>query len=187
MRNKQSDPEHFFIAAAPSKICLAASPIRRMPGAAVTHGGAVPQHTETIMTSKLLLPVMLVTALAAGTAGAAPEARTFHRSAAPSMAAADQVIVTAGTTPQPRAFLGNAAPAQAAADQVIVITDATRHVNVTGGQTVRFVVGERTFTWCFQNGSAHVIPFDLQAIAPQGLLNHRITTYVADNPLYSGT
>jgi hypothetical protein len=76
---------------------------------------------------------------------------------------------------------------QAAADQVIVITDATRHVNVTGGQTVRFVVGDRTFTWCFQNGSAHVIPFDLQTIAPQGLLHHAVTTYVADNPLYSGT
>jgi hypothetical protein len=160
MRNKQSDPEHFFVTAVPTKICLAASPTRRMPGAAVTRGGAVPQHTDIIMTSKLLLPVMLVSALAAGVAGAAP---------------------------QPRAFLGSAAPAQAAADQVIVITDATRHVNVTGGQTVRFVVGERTFTWCFQNGSAHVIPFDLQAIAPQGLLNHRITTYVADNPLYSGT
>ncbi|WP_371767909.1 CzcE family metal-binding protein [Massilia sp.] len=112
------------------------------------------------MTPKLLLPVLIATTLAAGAAGAAP---------------------------QPRAFLGSAAPVQAAADQVIVITDATRHVNVTGGQTVRFVVGDRTFTWCFQNGSAHVIPFDLQTIAPQGLLRHAVTTYVADNPLYSGT
>lgn len=109
------------------------------------------------MTSKLLLPVLLATTLVAGAAGAAD---------------------------QPAAFRGNAAPAQAAADQVIVITDATRHVNVTGGQTVRFVVGDRAFTWCFQNGTAHVIPFDLQTIAPQGLLNHRVTTYVADNPLY---
>jgi hypothetical protein len=131
-----------------------------MPGAADTRGGAVPKHTETIMKSTLLLPVMLVTALAAGVAGAAP---------------------------QPRAFLGDAAPAQAAADRVIVITAATRYVNVTGGQTVRFVVGDRSFTWCFQNGNAHVIPFDLQMIAPQGLLNHRITTYVADNPLYLGS
>ena len=112
------------------------------------------------MTPKLLLPVLIATTLAAGAAGAAP---------------------------QPRAFLGSAAPVQAAADQVIVITDATRHVNVTGGQTVRFGVGDRTFTWCFQTGSAHVIPFDLQTIAPQGLLHHAVTTYVADNPLYSGT
>jgi hypothetical protein len=123
-----------------------------------------PNNTlEIIMTSKLLLPVVLATTLAAGASGLAAAA------------------------PQPRAFLGNAAPAAAAADRVIVVTDATRYVNVTGGQTIRFVVGDRSFNWCFQNGSAHVIPFDLQAIAPQGLLHHRVTTYVADNPLYSGT
>ena len=79
---------------------------------------------------------------------------------------------------------GNAVPAQAAVDQVIVITEATRHVNVTGGSTVRFVVGERSFSWNFQNGSAHVVPFDLQMIAPKGLLNHPVTAYVSDNPLY---
>ena len=79
---------------------------------------------------------------------------------------------------------GNAASAQAPADQVIVITDATRHINVTGGSTVRFVVGERSFSWNFQNGSAHVVPFDLQMIAPKGLLNHPVTAYVSDNPLY---
>jgi len=81
-------------------------------------------------------------------------------------------------------FRGNAAPAQAAVDQVVVITDATRHVNVTGGSTVRFVVGDRSFNWSFQNGSAHVVPFDLQQIAPQGLLTHGVTAYVSDNPLY---
>lgn len=79
---------------------------------------------------------------------------------------------------------GSAAPQQARADQVIVVTAATRHVNVTGGSTVRFVVGDRAFTWNFQNGSAHVIPFDLARIAPPGLLDHRVTTYVSDNPLY---
>lgn len=85
---------------------------------------------------------------------------------------------------QPADFRGSAAPAQAAVDQVVVITAATRHVNVAGGSTVRFVVGERSFSWNFQNGSAHVIPFDLQLIAPQGLLTHPVTAYVSDNPLY---
>lgn len=85
---------------------------------------------------------------------------------------------------QPSDFRGNAAPAQAKVDQVIVITDATRHVNVAGGATVRFVVGDRSFNWSFQNGSAQVVPFDLQQIAPQGLLTHGVTTYVSDNPLY---
>jgi hypothetical protein len=79
---------------------------------------------------------------------------------------------------------GGAAPAEASADQVVVITDATRHINVTGGSTVRFVVGERSFSWNFQNGNAHVIPFDLQQIAPKGVLNHPVMAYVSDNPLY---
>jgi hypothetical protein len=114
------------------------------------------------MTTKPLLSLLIATTLAAG---------------ASSLAAAAE---------QPRAFLGKAAPEQAAAGRVIVITDATRYVNVTGGQTVRFVVGDRSFTWSFQTGSAHVIPFDLQQIAPPGLLNHRVKAYVADNPLYQG-
>jgi hypothetical protein len=116
-------------------------------------------ESETIMNTKLLLPLLIATTLAAAGAGA-------------------------GAAEQPASFRGNAAPAQAPVDQVIVLTDATRHVNVTGGQTVRFVVGDRSFTWCFQNGSAHVVPFDLEQIAPQGVLNHRVTAYVDDNPLY---
>jgi hypothetical protein len=112
------------------------------------------------MKTKLLLPVLLATTLAAaGTTALAASS-------------------------QPLSFLGNAAPAQAAVDQVVVITDATRYVNVTGGSTVRFVVGERSFTWSFQNGIAHVVPFDLERIAPKGLLNHPVTAYVSDNLLY---
>lgn len=114
---------------------------------------------ETIMNTKLLLSVL--TAVTLASAGSAALA-----------------VV------QPADFRGNAAPAQAPVDQVIVITDATRHVNVTGGTTVRFVVGDQSFSWCFQNGSAHVVPFDLALIAPKGLLNHPVTAYVSDNPLY---
>jgi hypothetical protein len=113
------------------------------------------------MKTKLLLPVLLATALTA--AGGAALASDLNQQAS---------------------FRGNAAPAQAAADQVIVINDGTRYVNVVGGSTVRFVVGDKSFTWCFQNGTATVIPFDLALIAPQGLVNHRVTTYVSDNPLY---
>jgi hypothetical protein len=95
------------------------------------------------------------------------------------------VIAYAAT--QPVSFRGNAVSAGIAVDQVIVVTDATRYVNVVGGSTVRFVVGEQSFTWSFQNGSAHVLPFDLATIAPQGLLKHPVTAYVSDNPLYQGT
>jgi hypothetical protein len=114
---------------------------------------------ETIMKTKLLLPLITAMTLAAASTAALAGAQASD-------------------------FRGNAAPAQAAVDQVIVITDATRHVNVTGGSTVRFVVGDRSFNWSFQNGTAQVVPFDLQQIAPQGLLTHRVTTYVSGNPLY---
>src|SRR5438094_9152682 len=100
--------------------------------------------------------------------------------AAMTLAAASTAAFAGVTQEQVR---GNAVSDQARADQVIVLTDATRHVNVTGGSTVRFVAGGQSFTWSFQNGTANVIPFDLQLIAPKGLLNHAVTTYVADQPL----
>lgn len=110
------------------------------------------------MKTKLLLPILTATVFAAaGSAGAAPLQSELR---------------------------GVPAPEQAAADRVVVVTDATRYVNVTGGSTVRFVVGDRSFVWNFQNGNAHVRPFDLQQIAPEGLLNHPVKAYVADNPLY---
>jgi hypothetical protein len=90
----------------------------------------------------------------------------------------------ASAAPQPIDVAGSAAPQQAPADQVIVITAATRHVNVTGGSTVRFEANGRAFTWNFQNGTEQVIPFDLARIAPQGVLDHPVTTYVSENPLY---
>jgi len=93
--------------------------------------------------------------------------------------------LTAGAAQQPISFLGNAAPAQAKPDRVIVLTDATRYINVTGGQTVRFVAGDRSFAWTFENGSAHLAPFDLERIVPKDVLHHRVTAYVADNPLYA--
>jgi len=82
---------------------------------------------------------------------------------------------------------GNAVSNDVRADRVIVVDANTRHVNVTGGSTVRFVVGGQSFTWNFQNGTANVIPFDLQLIAPKGLLDHAVTAYVADNPLYKNS
>ncbi|MFL6673831.1 MAG: CzcE family metal-binding protein [Massilia sp.] len=104
---------------------------------------------------------------------------------ASTMAAAS--VASQAATPQPASFLGAAAPASAAVDKVVVITDATRHVNVTGGTTVRFVAGERSFTWTFENGNVHVMPFDLARVAPAGLLAHPVMTYVSDNPLYQGS
>lgn len=96
-------------------------------------------------------------------------------------------FATAGlavAAPQSLDQIGNAAPANATPDQVVVITDATRYVNVTSGSTVRFVVGDQSFTWTFSARNDHLVPFDLALIAPQGLLKHPVEAYVADGMPY---
>lgn len=68
-------------------------------------------------------------------------------------------------------------------ERTVTITAATSWVNVTGGKTVRFIVGARSFTWNFQT-SATIDKFDLNLIAPAGMLPRAITVYLAPNPLY---
>lgn len=68
--------------------------------------------------------------------------------------------------------------------RTITITPDTRWVNVTGGDTVRFVAGGRSFAWNFQVGST-VAVFDLKEIAPPGTLARPVLVYVAPNPVYN--
>jgi hypothetical protein len=106
-----------------------------------------------------------------------------------SIVAAAATVIFAASAPvhaaqQPLKFLGNVAQASSA-ERVIVITDATRYINVEGGETVRFVIGDQSFTWNFSIGPGHVAPFDLSRIAPAGVLNHPVMTYVSNDPLYA--
>ena len=80
--------------------------------------------------------------------------------------------------------LNETAPA-AAANRTITIAPDTRYVNVQGGQTVRFDVGGQTFSWDF-DGAETVGSFDLNKVAPPGLLDHPVTAYVSPNPMYMG-
>jgi hypothetical protein len=98
---------------------------------------------------------------------------------------ATSMSASAAAAPVPLSFLGSAAPATAA-ERTITINADTKYINVTGGTTVRFVVGDQSFTWSFQTGGTHIVPFDLGLLAPAGTLNHRVVVYVADNPLYVG-
>ena len=68
--------------------------------------------------------------------------------------------------------------------RTITITPDTRWVNVTGGDTVRFVAGGRSFAWNFQVGPT-VAVFDLKQIAPPGTLARPVLVYVAPNPVYN--
>ena len=79
-------------------------------------------------------------------------------------------------------LLGDPIPVSAAA-RTIVITPDTKYVNVTGGETVRFVVGDKSFAWNF-DGSIVVSSFDLNRTAPASMLDHKVTAYITPNPLY---
>lgn len=81
-------------------------------------------------------------------------------------------------------MLGAPAP-ENLARRTIVIAPDTRWVNVTGGETIRFVVGDRSFAWYF-DGIDSVSPFDLRRTAPPGVLDRQVLAYVAPNPLYFG-
>jgi hypothetical protein len=82
----------------------------------------------------------------------------------------------------PTWLVGEPAP-QSAPTRTIRITPDTRWVNVTGGEVIRFVVGDQAFTVSFD------VPlidgdFDLAQIAPRGALRHPVRGYLARNPLY---
>jgi hypothetical protein len=68
-------------------------------------------------------------------------------------------------------------------ERTIPITPATRWVNVTSGETVHFIAGDQAFAWNFQV-SPNVATFDLNQVAPPGVLARRIPVYVTPNPLY---
>jgi heavy-metal resistance protein CzcE len=70
---------------------------------------------------------------------------------------------------------GEPAPGGYAADRTIVVTPQTKFINVTRGEVVKLKVGSSEFAWEF-NGLAQ--PFELNKIAPEGALNHKVEVYV---------
>ena len=84
----------------------------------------------------------------------------------------------------PSNLLGDPAP-NSTADRTLVIGPSTTYVNVTGGEVIKFVVGNKTFTWDF-DASNKIPSFDLSEVAPAGLLDHKVTVYVARDPDYFG-
>lgn len=101
----------------------------------------------------------------------------------PSACAIGMLAACASTTHGP-SLLGDPAPV-AAATRTIVLTPDTRWVNVTGGDIVKFVAGDKAFAWNFDVG-AGTSSFDLNRVAPPGTLDHKITAYVAPDPRYIG-
>jgi len=79
---------------------------------------------------------------------------------------------------------GNPVPPSSGA-RTIVINPDTRHVNVEGGEVINFRVGDKIFSWSFFVAQS-VHTFDLNQIAPPGLLDHKVSVYVSPDPRYWG-
>jgi plastocyanin len=75
-------------------------------------------------------------------------------------------------------FVGDLAPA-ASANRTVYLNSTTPWVNVTQGETVKFVANGREFTVAFDGVAESV---NLQRFAPAGVLDHRVNAYVAVNP-----
>jgi hypothetical protein len=109
----------------------------------------------------------------------------LHRSAGASLALT-AAFLTACATPasrDPRLY-GDLAP-PASAQRTIVIHPDTRHVNVEGGEIVRFVAGDKEFAWNFFVAAA-INSFYLNEVAPPGILDHPVRAYVTPDPKYRG-
>jgi formylmethanofuran dehydrogenase subunit B len=76
--------------------------------------------------------------------------------------------------------MGEVVP-QLGAMRTIRIDAKTKYVNVTANETVKFEASGSAFA---VNFAAGLSAFDLNELAPAGVLDHKVTVYVAPNPLY---
>jgi hypothetical protein len=83
--------------------------------------------------------------------------------------------------PQTSPYLGDPGDASIA-DRTITITPATKWVNVTRGETVKFVdaSSRQSFVWNFDTPTWATI--DLAEVAPAGLGGRHVLAYVQNDP-----
>lgn len=67
------------------------------------------------------------------------------------------------------------------AERTLTITANIKSLNVVGGETVKFIMGDKVFAWHFDDPLSSI---KLNEVAPAGMLDHVVTVYVAPNPLY---
>jgi hypothetical protein len=70
--------------------------------------------------------------------------------------------------------------------RVLKLKPGSKYLNVTDGETVKFDVDGKCFTWTVGTFS-HQGLFKLSDIAPAGVRAEGVTVYVAPNPIYYGS
>jgi hypothetical protein len=81
------------------------------------------------------------------------------------------IAANAATSPD---FIAQPAPSYTA-DRTVYLGPGTRYVNVTHGETVKFVSDSGAFTLAFYGAPE---PVNLQYFAPPGVLDHRVNAFV---------
>ena len=115
------------------------------------------------------------------TVGPARSGQLGQASSASRLAGRDTRLIC----PLSRTTTGAVAAPAAAATETIAISPDTEWVNVTGGDTVKFIANDKQFAWSF-SGDQAVSAFPLNRVAPAGALNHAVMAYVAPDPRYIG-
>jgi len=175
-----SEPPRMVVAAAPSVgAASAASPapprpvdkptVSKKPAPASVPPAPAPQAVAVVAPAPVAAPPRVVDA---------PPPPAPAPSSAASSAPTATVLATASDPGLD--WFGNAAPVTMAT-RTIAIKPDTSYVNVTGGEIIRFDVGERSFVWNFNGRPSS---FDLRRVAPSALLDRKVTVYVAPNPMY---
>ena len=88
----------------------------------------------------------------------------------------------------PTSPMGKVVPLSGAM-RTIPIDAKAKYVNVTAHETVKFVANGNAFAVTFSGSPATTFAFvpsvfDLNQLAPAGVLNHKVMVYVAPDPLY---
>lgn len=96
---------------------------------------------------------------------------------------AGSILISAGCATEPEKKLTGTLVSPGGAQRTIVIGPQTRHVNVVGGEVIRFVAGDKEFSWHF-SGPGSLRSFRLDKVAPEGILNQEVTAYVEPDPRY---
>ncbi len=73
-------------------------------------------------------------------------------------------------------LLGDKAPLSAAT-RTVQVTAKTRHVDVAQGEIVKFEANGKSFAFNFDG--PNLKSFNLQRVAPAGMLDHPVTAYVS--------
>jgi len=104
----------------------------------------------------------------------------IHTAVAAVVLAASSIVAANAASTQN--LVGDAIPA-ASAERTVVIDSATRTVNVTQGDKVRFVANGSEFAFDFDGQAENV---DLRSIAPAGAIDHPVLVVVDVNPYTMG-